>query len=119
MHDPRIILEGSAVATLSESSELVERPVLGPQGVDERLRVGRRTRGVLDQRGRSVTPPMAVDLAAEPAEEFGEVTPGEGGVEVAKFQPGPREELRGIEIAQGISREVAEQAGAPVDVLEA
>ena len=71
------------------------------------------------RRRRPVAAAVAVDLGPEPGQEGGELALGERGSEVAELGLGAGEELRGVEVAQGIGREVAEQAGAPVNVLEA
>ncbi len=62
---------------------------------------------------------LAVDPVSEPGEERGEVAPGDGRVEAAKVEFGAGVELGGVEVAQGVSGEVTEEAGGPVDVLEA
>lgn len=61
---------------------------------------------------------MLVDMGAEPAEEGGEVALGELGVEGTEIARGSLHELSGVEIAEGVGGEVADESSAPVDILE-
>ena len=81
--------------------------------------VGSGAGDALDQVGGPIALALAVDLLAEPAEQAAEIAAGEGVVEAAELGTGRIEELGRVDVAQGIGREIADQPGAPVDVLEA
>ena len=80
---------------------------------------GRVPAVALDERGGPVALAVAMDVLAQPGEQPGEIAPGERLVEAAELAAGPAEELGGVDVAQRVGREVAEQPGAPVDVLQA
>lgn len=60
-----------------------------------------------------------VDFFPEPGEKSGVVSGGEIARDGRILVLGSVKKLGGIEIPEGIGREVAEQAKAPMDVLEA
>ena len=62
---------------------------------------------------------MTMNVVAQPGQEFAEIAPGEGLVQAAQLGAGLGEELGRVDVAQRIGREIAEQPGAPVDVLKA
>ena len=72
----------------------------------------------VDEVGSWVAAALAVDFGLEPVAQGLKLAAGEGGFEVAEFHCSLIEELRGIEVAERVGREVAEEAGAPVDVLQ-
>ena len=61
---------------------------------------------------------MAVDLLAQPIAQRLELASGELGVQSAQFLVGRGEELGGVEIAQRVGGEIADQPGPPVNVLQ-
>src|SRR5437588_398865 len=72
-----------------------------------------------DQVARPVALAGAVDLLVEPALEPAELAAAEVVVEVAQVLPRLLHELRRVEVAERVGREVAQAAHAPVDVLQA
>ncbi len=81
--------------------------------------VGFGAGGALHQLGGGKAAAVPVNLVAQPIEQSGELAVGEGVIEVAQVGPGPGEKLCGKQVAQGISGEIADQAFAPVAVLQA
>src|SRR4051812_43243453 len=73
----------------------------------------------LRQLGGGVALAAMVDLFIEPGFQWGKFTAGEHLREAAEVAVGLLEELRRIEVAERISREVTDQCGGPVDVLQA
>ena len=62
---------------------------------------------------------VTVDAVAKPGEELGEVAPDECLVQASQISAGLSKELSRVKVAQRVGREIAEEPGAPVDVLEA
>ena len=81
--------------------------------------IGGRAGRALDELVRRVETPMAVNVLAQPGEQGGEVPAGERLAQVAEVTVGLGEQLRREQIAECVSREVAEKTRAPVNVLEA
>ena len=96
----------------------VERAVLGLELVDQGRRVGLAAGRLGDQDARREQAAAAVDAGAEPVAHRGEVARGEAGVEVRQVAAQRGMQLGGIEVAEGVGREVAEEADRPVDVLQ-
>ena len=72
----------------------------------------------LDQLGRRVTLPVAVDFFGQPAAERLKLAPGELLGQPAQFGVGLGEELGRVEVAQRVGGKIADQARAPVNVLQ-
>ena len=71
-----------------------------------------------DQLGGRVALAVAVDVFAEPLAERLEFTAGEHRVEIAQVFSRLLEILRSVEISERVGGEIADQARAPVDVLQ-
>lgn len=105
--------------TLAGWLDLMQFTVLLPQRLQEGAMVGRRTGYVLDQAGSRVTAAVAMDLFPQPIQQAAEVSFGEGPVQIAQVLDRLGEQLSGVQVAQGVGREVSDQSGAPVAVLQA
>src|SRR6185503_897294 len=72
----------------------------------------------LAQVAGSVAPPVGVNVRVEPVLERAELAAGDLLVEVADLAADRLPELRRVEIAERVRREIPDQAEAPVDVLQ-
>ena len=97
----------------------VEFAEFGVEVFHQRLVRERLAGYLLDQILGPVTLSVLMDILLQPAEKLREITGGELRIEIAEILPGLSEKLSGIEVAQGIGGEIADQSGRPVDVLEA
>src|SRR5262245_14303314 len=97
----------------------VQRRVLRPQVRQQRLVAERPAGHAPAQHAGAVALPVPVNLLVEPPLEAAELAAAEVGVEVAEVAPRLLHELRRVQVAQRVRREVAEAAEAPVDVLQA
>ena len=86
---------------------------------DQRAMVGLRAGDVFDQVRRPAPLAFAMNFLSQPAEQALIVTLCECLVKPAKIGLGLGEKLGRIEIAKRVGRKVADEPGAPVDVLEA
>src|SRR6185369_17636569 len=86
---------------------------------EERLGGGIGTGRAEDQLRRQETPAVAVDLRAQPLAQRRELAVRDQGVEVAEVAMRRLVELRRVEVAERVGREVPERAHRPVDVLQA
>ena len=72
----------------------------------------------LDQSGSRVSLPLPVDLLTEPLAQWLELAPGQRPGQPAQVGLRLGEQLGRVQVPQGIGGKIADQPGAPVDVLE-
>ena len=101
------------------SSDSVEFAILPAQAVDQRVVVGRGAGDALDQHRGTISLALSVNLLAEPAEKAMRITLCQGIVQAAQRGIGCGIELGRVDIAECIGREIADEPGASVNVLEA
>src|SRR5262245_49593719 len=95
-----------------------DRFVFLPQVHEKRPVVERLSRDPPTEVRGPVALAVPVDLFAEPVLEPAEITAAEVVVETGQVASGGGHELGGVEVAKRVSREVAQAAKAPVDVLQ-
>ncbi len=81
--------------------------------------VGLRAGDVFDQFRGPPALAFAMNLGTQPGQQAAIVTLREGLIEPAQLRLCLREELRRVEIAERVRWKVSDQAGAPVNVLQA
>src|SRR5262249_37370464 len=89
-----------------------------PESIKQRSRVESRAGDALHQPGSPIALPVPMHLLAQPAQESAEVSLLELFLQVYQLPRRGSEELLGEEIAECVRREIADEAVAPVTVLQ-